>query len=337
MQQIVYISSPESQQIYAWIMNDKGMLTLLQKVNISGQVQPMVVNFKQKILYVGVRPNFGVISFKIEADGTLIKAGEVSLPASPSHLSIDHLGKYLFCSSYNYGCISVSPIYLDGLPKLPSQIINGLNGCHFANIDNYNHILYVTALKQNRIYLFQLDADGYLKEHPQKYVTTVYGSGPRHMSFHPLGEYAYSINELNSTVDVWQLKDTSNKIKCLQNIEMMSTRLDKNFWAADIHILPNGNFLYTCDRSNSTITIFKVHNNGKLLTIQGHQKMDKALQPRGFCIDTTGNFLVVAGQKSNFISVYKISQNCGYLTLIGHYIVGHGPICVVVYNIQSQS
>ncbi|THB82151.1 6-phosphogluconolactonase, partial [Pantoea allii] len=69
MKQVVYTASPESQQIHVWQMNDEGALTLLQVIDVAGQVQPMVVSPKRDFIYVGVRPNFRVLAFKIAADG----------------------------------------------------------------------------------------------------------------------------------------------------------------------------------------------------------------------------------------------------------------------------
>ncbi|STV77264.1 6-phosphogluconolactonase [Klebsiella michiganensis] len=42
-------------------------------------------------------------------------------------------------------------------------------------------------------------------------MTTVEGAGPRHMVFHPNQQYGYCVNELNSSVDVWELKDPYGK------------------------------------------------------------------------------------------------------------------------------
>lgn len=205
MKQVVYTASPESQQIHVWQMNDEGGLTLLQVTDVAGQVQPMVVSPNRDFLYVGVRPNFRVLAFRIAADGTLTEAGQAPLPGSPTHISTDRQGRFLFCGSYNDACVSVSPIGDDGIPQAPLQVISGLDGCHSANIDNDNKTLYVPALKQDRICLFKLGEDGQLTPRKQTQVTTVEGAGPRHMQFHPGGQYAYCVNELDSTVEVWAL------------------------------------------------------------------------------------------------------------------------------------
>lgn len=333
MKQVVYTASPESQQIHVWQMNDEGALTLLQVIDVAGQVQPMVVSPKRDFLYVGVRPNFRVLAFKIAADGTLTEAGQAPLPGSPTHISTDREGRFLFCGSYNDACVSVSPIGDDGIPQAPLQVINGLDGCHSANIDTDNKTLYVPALKQDRICLFTLGADGQLTPRKQAQVTTVEGAGPRHMQFHPGGQFAYCVNELDSTVEVWALNTGEGEAESVQALDMMPPDFSGTRWAADIHLTPDGRFLYACDRTSSTLAIFSVSELGDELNLEGFQPTET--QPRGFNIDHSGRYLVAAGQKSHHIEVYAISEPKGLLEPLERYAVGQGPMWVVIHPLQA--
>lgn len=75
MKQTVYTASPESQQIHVWSLNHDGSLTLTQVVDVPGQVQPMVVSPDKRYLYVGVRPEFRVLAYRIAPDD-----GALTLP-----------------------------------------------------------------------------------------------------------------------------------------------------------------------------------------------------------------------------------------------------------------
>lgn len=68
MKQTVYTASPESQQIHVWDLDLEGKLTLVQVVDAPGQVQPMVVSPNKEFLYVGVRPEFRVLAYRIAPD-----------------------------------------------------------------------------------------------------------------------------------------------------------------------------------------------------------------------------------------------------------------------------
>ncbi|STG24274.1 6-phosphogluconolactonase [Escherichia coli] len=225
MKQTVYIASPESQQIHVWNLNHEGALTLTQVVDVPGQVQPMVVSPDKRYLYVGVRPEFRVLAYSIAPDdGALTFAAESALPGSPTHISTDHQGQFVFVGSYNAGNVSVTRLE-DGLPVGVVDVVEGLDGCHSANISPDNRTLWVPALKQDRICLFTVSDDGHLVAQDPAEVTTVEGAGPRHMVFHPNEQYAYCVNELNSSVDVWELKDPHGNIECVQTLDMMPEKL----------------------------------------------------------------------------------------------------------------
>lgn len=328
MKQTVYTASPESQQIHVWRLDAQGSLTLLQVVDVPGQVQPMVISPDKRYLYVGVRPDFRIIAYRIApADGTLTEAGQAALPGSPTHLSTDRTGRFLFCGSYNGGCVSVTPLH-DGLPGEVVDVVEGLEGCHSANIAPDNRTLWVPALKQDRICLFTLGAEGKLDAHTPADVKTVAGAGPRHMAFHPRSQYAYSVNELGGSVNVWAMHDLHGNIECVQTLDMMPPDFADARWAADIYITPDGRHLYTCDRTASIITVFSVSEDGSVLAVEGYQSTET--QPRGFNIDKSGKYLIAAGQKSHHIAVYQIDEPQGLLTEKGRYAVGQGPMWVVV-------
>lgn len=328
MKQTVYTASPESQQIHVWSLEHDGALTLVQVVDAPGQVQPMVISPDKRFLYVGVRPEFRVIAYRIAPDdGALTPAGESALPGSPSFISTDRKGEFVFSSSYNQACVSVTRLE-DGLPAGLVDVVEGLDGCHSANISPDNRTLWVPALLQDRICLFTLSDDGKLVAQSPAEVTTPEGAGPRHMVFHPNGQYAYSVNELSSTVNVWALKDAHGKIECVQTLDMMPPDFTGTRWAADIHITPDGRHLYACDRTSSTITIFTISEDGSVLEIQGFQPTET--QPRGFNTDHSGKFLLAVGQKSHHLAVYEIAGEQGLLREKGRYAVGQGPMWVVV-------
>ncbi len=328
MKQTVYTASPESQQIHVWSLNPEGSLTLVQVVDVPGQVQPMVVSPDKRYLYVGVRPEFRVLAYRIAPDnGVLTFAAEAPLPGSPTHISTDHSGRFIFSASYNAGSVGVVRLQ-DGLPVETVDVVEGLEGCHSANISPDNHTLWVPALKQDRICLFTLSDDGKLVAQTPEDVKTVEGAGPRHMAFHPNHQYAYCVNELNSSVDVWELSNAHDQVECIQTLDMMPADFADTRWAADIHITPDGRHLYTCDRTSSTITIFSVSEDGSVLAVEGHQPTET--QPRGFNVDHSNQYLVAAGQKSHHIALYEIQGKQGLLEEKGRYAVGQGPMWVVI-------
>jgi 6-phosphogluconolactonase len=328
MKQTVYVASPDSQQIHVWQLDSAGALTLLQTVEVPGQVQPMTINPNQRHLYVGVRPEFGIVSYNISDDGTLTAAGMVPLPGSPTHIGTDLQGRFLFSASYSFNCVSISPIDDQGVVQEPILKVNDLPAPHSVNIDPTNQILLVPCLKEDKVRLFDLSIDGKLIPHAQADITVAAGAGPRHMAFHPNQRVAYCVNELNSSVDVYQISNNGQEYQLVQTLDALPADFTGTRWAADIHITPNGRHLYICDRAANLLGIFSVSEDGRELTLVGHHLTEA--QPRGFNIDHSGNFLISSGQKSDHIEVYRIDQNSGQLTTLNRYPVGKGPMWITI-------
>lgn len=304
MTTIIYVATPSSRQIQVLKISKNFNLKIIQILNTDGEVQPISI-FKNR-LYAGMRFKHCIITYNIKKDGTLEKIGESLIPGSPNYLSLDKKNNFLFCASYGMGCFSVSRINELGIPTNPIQIIKNIDGCHYCNTDSDNTTLFVTSLKKNCIYLYNLTENGLLLKNTPYKLNTLPGSGPRHMDFHPNKKYAYSINELNSTIDVWKLKNNKKPIELVQNISMLPKQYDYKPWASDIHVNPSGSYVYACDRTASIISMFSIDKNNNKLKKIGFFPTEK--QPRSFAISPNGQYLVVAGEISNSITLYTISD-----------------------------
>jgi Lactonase, 7-bladed beta-propeller len=97
----------------------------------------------------------------------------------------------------------------------------------------------------------------------------------------------------------------------LTEVEMVATlpahfRGEAN--AADIHVRPDGRFLYASERQTSTLAGFRVDPTNALLSPIGRWPTETT--PRGFAIDPRGRFLLAAGLDSNRLSVHVIEPRC---------------------------
>lgn len=330
MKQIIYISNPESKNIYVWEINKKGLLKLLQIINTPGNGQPIAISPNKKYLYLGIRPLSSVVSYKIDNKGLLIQIGISSLPGFPTYITTDLTGNILYSVSFNNNCLSASNINNKGIVEKTKKILTGLIGCHSVNTSIDNKIIWIPCLKENIIYLYKIDKNNFFKKYQKIIFNSELTMGPRHMVFNRNGNYAYVINELSGTISIISIFYKKNFFSLKETISIMPNNFKGKCWSSDIHITPNNKFIYCCDRNTNMITIFKLLNKGSKLKLIGYKETEK--QPRGFNIDTKGNFLIVAGQKSNFISVYKIDNNYGLLTYIKRYKVGLGPMWISIID-----
>lgn len=151
------------------------------------------------------------------------------------------------------------------------------------------------------------------------------GSGPRHLDFHPTKDILYVINELNGTVDVIQNED--GNYKQIQNIHSTMNPNNQDANCADIHVHPNGKYLYASNRGAfNSIAIYQINEDGSIKLFS--EKSTNGMIPRAFTIDPTGKFLLVANQNSDNIVVFDINETDGRLLEKNIEFPAPTPVCL---------
>ena len=152
------------------------------------------------------------------------------------------------------------------------------------------------------------------------------GSGPRHLTFSKDGQFVYLLQELNGALSVFDF--ANGKMNKVQETTILEKNFNDNFTGADIHISPDGNYLYASNRGEAnTISIFKIMKNGRLQTQSVVSSLGKG--PRNFVIDPTGKFLLVAHQYSNEVIVFIRDTISGAITDSGKRLELCSPVCLV--------
>jgi 6-phosphogluconolactonase len=130
---------------------------------------------------------------------------------------------------------------------------------------------------------------------------------------------------MGGIITVFDYKD--GKLHEKQMITMLSPDFKGRVGAADIHISPDGKFLYGSNRGDANdLVIYKIDKKGELQYIGHQETMGKT--PRNFVIDPAGNFLMVANQDSDEIIIFKRDQKTGLLTPTGEKIQVNKPVCL---------
>jgi 6-phosphogluconolactonase (cycloisomerase 2 family) len=156
---------------------------------------------------------------------------------------------------------------------------------------------------------------------------TTLGGGPRHFTFHPNEKFAYCIEELTGTVNVYKYEN--GKLDSIQRVNTHSEKYKENFESSDIHISPDGKFLYASNRGEeNNIAIFAIQNDGKL-KIVGYQST-LGEHPRIFAIDETGKFLIVTNAVSGNVFVFKRNVKTGLLKKVGNKLKIKSVSCVQI-------
>jgi 6-phosphogluconolactonase len=271
-------------------------------------------------------PQNGNISayFFNSENGTLIFLNkETTGGENPIYVAVDNSNRFVATGNYGSGnfCVfntnknnGLNPYYK--FFQLSGSSINKQrqekSHVHATVFSPDNKFLYVTDLGTDKIsvYEFNAGADKSLIELGSLSVNCVPGSGPRHLTFHPKKNFAYCIEELSGTISAFTYNDGG--LDSIQRIFACSEQKDV-YSSADIHISPDGLFLYASNRIENTIAIFSVDKNSGRLKLIGHQSTFGDT-PRNFTIDPTGNYLLVANQFSKSIVVFKRNIKTGMLT-----------------------
>jgi len=263
----------------------------------------------------------------------------------PCYITIDKTGKWVIVGNYSSGTVAVYPVNKDGSLGAATDSVQHEGSSvniarqesahvHSTVLNKNNKTLYVPDLGMDKVMLYNLDTKkGKLSEFSTPFVITEPGTGPRHIDIHPNGKYAYLMEELSGSISVYKV-ESDGYLSLLQNISGLPRDFNGDIGSADIHVSPDGKFLYCSNRGESnTIGILSINpSTGMLVWVDYQSTLGKT--PRNFSIDPSGNFLLVANQNSDDIIIFKRDKQTGLLTDTGKSIHVSKPVCLKWMNIQ---
>jgi 6-phosphogluconolactonase len=261
----------------------------------------------------------------------------------PCYISIDSKSRYAIVANYSSGSLSVLPIDKNGSIRPAVQLIQQYGSSVNSSRQQSPHVhTAIFSPQEKYVVIADLGTD-MVKAYPFKpesktpldtqnliTIRSTPGSGPRHIAFHPTLNTFYVMGELSGKVSVHAFR--KKRIVRLQTIQGDTT--SKLPGSADIHVHPNGRFLYASHRAQANdISVYSIDANDGKLTPVAHQSV-MGIMPRNFTIDPTGRFLLAANQKSNNITIFSIDEATGNLQFTGEEIKLPSPVCLVFTNSQ---
>lgn len=286
-------------------------------------------------------PGGGVSAFAVEpASGQLTFLNRVpSHGADPCYISLDKTEKWVLVSNYSGGSVSVYPVAANGQLAPQSDFIqhqgHGPNPkrqekahAHSIQMDPANRIALVADLGLDQIKLYRLDrAQGKLLAHTPASMALHPGAGPRHLEFHPNGRWVYVVNELDSTLALFHYDPAAGSAVHRQTVSLLPEAYTGERWAADIHIHPNGRFVYASNRGDDSLAIFQIDPVDGKIALSGRVNSGGRM-PRNFGIDPGGRWLIAANQKGNNLVVFALDPENGSLTPTGEAVEVMAPVCI---------
>jgi len=345
----VYVSNAEDGDIGLYTLRSDGSLAPGERFKAEKPVMPMTVSADKRFLVAGVRAKpFSAYTYTIDrSSGALKLVGMGPLAESFPYIHLERSGRYLLSASYGGHLVSVNPVGPDGRVGEPQQVIPTARNAHAIRTDNTNRFVFVPHLGTDQVFQFVFDEEtGRLTSNTPPLVQLKAGSGPRHLVVSADNRFVYVLNELTATVTTLALDAKTGLLSEASSTSALAPdsklqpgaprptpgrNVDNDIWASDLHLTPNGRFLYAAERTGSTINALSVDGASGKLAYIGSTPTEK--QPRGFRIDPSGRYMIVSGEQSPTISSYAIDAS-GALKLIGKYPTGKGSNWVEIVSFE---
>jgi 6-phosphogluconolactonase len=339
-----------SEGVYVFNFNLKtGALSKLHTVKDVVQPSYLTVNKSRNYLYaVNELVEYeGKKSGSVSAFAIDQKTGNLtflnkqpSLGDAPCHISVSDNEKFVLVANYLGGNVSVYPIETGGKLGVSVDLEQhtgfGANKerqesahAHSINLDSKNRFAIACDLGADKVFNYKFnDKTGELVLNPaQNFYQPKAGSGPRHFAFHQNGKFAFLINELDCTITSLAFDSENGVLKEIQTVPTLPKSFTSPNTCADIHISPNGKFVYGSNRGHDSIVVYKIdEKTGELKFVQHQSTGGKT--PRNFTIAPNGKFLLAANQNSDSINVFRVNEKSGKLTATAISATISTPVCL---------
>jgi 6-phosphogluconolactonase len=336
-----YTRPNASKGIYVYrFYAETGKIAYLNEIDGVSNPSYLTVSHDNKFVYAVNEDNRGpggVSAFKFDAkSGKLDSINKQPAGGGPAYISVDKARKSVFVADYAGGNLMVFPINKDGSLGASSQKIQGEGTgpnkkrqeaphAHMAMLSPDEKYLLYTDLGTDKIHIYRYKAGKVPPLTDGTVVNTIAGNGPRHLIFSNDGKFLYNIQEMGAAITAY--KYDNGKITPFQTVNMSPEDFKGVNGAADIHISPDGKFLYATNRGTaSELLVYAVNQQSGELTYVDRYKTGK--EPRNFIIDPTGSFLLVANQGSNSVIVFHIDKSTGKLAQTTTNFEIGAPVCL---------
>lgn len=242
-----------------------------------------------------------------------------------THLTFDEAAKALFVAHYGTGHVSWLPTADDGRLGIPNSVQSNYGTgpnqqrqtsphAHGVVVDPSGRYVLAADLGADRVFVYGFDpATRQLVPAAQPFGTAEPGSGPRHLTFHPNGQFLFLVTEMAAEVVSYRWDAKQARLQHIQTLSMDEPTFTEQKSAAHIAISRDGRFVYASSRGTNTIAVFAVNSkDGTMRLVQRISSQGKT--PWDFSIDPTGRWMLVANSNSNAIAVFAVNPETGELT-----------------------
>ena len=243
-----------------------------------------------------------------------------------THINVHPSGQYFYAANYGTGNFPVFRILANGSigPRTDTfQSVGNGTGPNPARQEGPHAHQILTDVGGGHVFGVDLGADkvnalnldlltGLFSPNTVPFVPVASGSGPRHMAFHPDGKHAYVLDELASSITVFDYDPVRGAFIWKQTLSTLPDNFTGTNTTAEIRVHPTGQFVYNTNRGHNSVTMYSVDTATGELDVIGWEST-RGEWPRGMNIDPSGAFLYAANQNTDTIAVFRIQPSNGKL------------------------
>jgi 6-phosphogluconolactonase len=340
---VVYVSNAGSKEIFVFAMDrDSGDLMPIERVAVPGTdnpsptSMPMAVSPDHRFLYAALRSEpFPAASFAIDPEsGRLTHLGTAPLADSMAYIVTDRTGRFLLSASYPGAKLAINPIDGSGrVGEQATQVLATRPKAHCVVVDASNCYVYCTNLGGDIIMQLRFDVlAGTVSPNEPAAISTKPNAGPRHLAFHPNGRFLYLLNETDASLGAYAVDPATGTLAEVQTVPTLPLDFTGKPSAADLHVTPDGRFVYSSERTTSTIKGYRIDPERGTFSRCGRWPTETT--PRGFAVDPRSRFLLAAGLSSNAMTVSAIDPDNGTLAPLRQYRLGEMPNWIEIVDLR---
>lgn len=256
--------------------------------------------------------------------------------SGPCHLSVHPGGRWLLSANYGSGSVAVHPVDASGALGERTALVThsspapgpGQQGPHahqFLISPDGGHVLCVD-LGTDTVYTYRLDTGrGTLTEVSR--ARTRPGAGPRHLTFHPGGRFAYLANEVDDTVAVCAYDPATGRLTVGEPQSSGASGEVTNY-PAQFAVTPDGAYAFLANRGHDSVARYAVEEDGARLRLLDAVAAGGGF-PRQLALSPDGRLLFTANQRSGTVSVFRVDTGTGALSPAGEPFASPVAVCAV--------
>jgi 6-phosphogluconolactonase len=313
---------------------ESAALEPLQVLDAGGVAAFMARSPDGRRLYVADESEGSLASYAVApGSGRLELLNRVRCAGHPVYVALDARAEALLTCYFEEARTEVFAVGTDGtLGACVCSVASGRES-HCTAFDPTQRFLFVPTRGDDWIAQYRYEpAMRLLTSNEPPVVREQPGSGPRHLTFHPNGRWAYLVNELSLTLSVYAFDAERGTLRLVYRDIALAPPEIPGGSAADIHVHPSGRFVYVSNRQGerSNIASFAVDEQSGKLELIGHEPT-RGKTPRNFALDPDGRLLIAGNQESNDLAIFRVDARFGSLTFVRSVPVAPGPFFVGIY------